>query len=101
MFRNIRFTVGSVALLAALLAAGPALAQGRWSQMKPIPQGEEEVVGVAVSGNQVYVANTWDNTVSVYNTTTHQTTTIPVGLCVMRTAESVVLTCCPPAPEAR
>lgn len=54
MFRNIRFTVSSVALLAALLAAGPALAQGRWSQMKPIPQGEEEVVGVAVGG-KMYV----------------------------------------------
>jgi N-acetylneuraminic acid mutarotase len=54
MFRNIRFTVSSVTLLAALLAAGPALAQGRWSQMKPIPQGEEEVVGVAVGG-KMYV----------------------------------------------
>src|SRR5437867_279204 len=39
-----------VALLFALLVAEPALAQGRWSQMKPIPQGEEEVVGVAVEG---------------------------------------------------
>ena len=28
-------------------------------------------------------------------------TTIPVGTCVMRTALSVVFTCCPPAPEAR
>src|SRR5439155_283132 len=28
-------------------------------------------------------------------------TTIPVGRCVTRTAESVLLTCCPPAPEAR
>ena len=28
-------------------------------------------------------------------------TTMPVGLCVMRTAESVLLTCWPPAPEAR
>src|SRR5437867_31961 len=38
----------AVALLFALLNTGPALAQGRWSQMKPIPQGEEEVVGVAL-----------------------------------------------------
>ena len=30
-----------------------------------------------------------------------QTTTMPEGKCVMRTAESVVLTCWPPAPEAR
>ena len=43
-----------VALLAVLLTAGPALAQGRWSQMKPIPQGEEEVVGVALDG-RMYV----------------------------------------------
>lgn len=28
-------------------------------------------------------------------------TTMPVRMCVIRTARSVVLTCCPPAPEAR
>ena len=28
-------------------------------------------------------------------------TTIPVGTCVIRTAESVLFTCWPPAPEAR
>ena len=28
-------------------------------------------------------------------------TTVPVGLCVIRTAESVLFTCWPPAPEAR
>ena len=28
-------------------------------------------------------------------------TTMPVGMWVIRTAESVVLTCWPPAPEAR
>ena len=43
-----------LALLFGLLVAGPAPAQGRWSQMKPIPQGEEEVVGVAVDG-RMYV----------------------------------------------
>src|SRR5947207_2232618 len=43
-----------VALLVVLLTTGPALAQGRWSQMKPIPQGEEEVVGVALDG-RMYV----------------------------------------------
>lgn len=43
-------------------------------------------VGVAVSGNQVYVANTGDNTVSVYNTTTHQMTTIQVGWAPTRIA---------------
>ncbi len=30
-----------------------------------------------------------------------QETTIPVGRWVMRTAESVTLTCCPPAPLER
>ena len=30
-----------------------------------------------------------------------QVTTSPVGRCVMRTAESVVLTPCPPGPEER
>ena len=30
-----------------------------------------------------------------------QATTMPVGMWVMRTANSVLLTCCPPAPEAR
>jgi hypothetical protein len=29
------------------------------------------------------------------------TTTVPVGRCVMRTADSVLLTCWPPAPPAR
>ena len=28
-------------------------------------------------------------------------TLIPVGLCVSRTADSVVFTCCPPGPDAR
>ena len=30
-----------------------------------------------------------------------QVTTIPVGACVIRTAESVTFTCCPPAPLER
>ena len=32
---------------------------------------------------------------------TWMATTTPVGRCVMRTADSVVFTCCPPAPDAR
>src|SRR5216117_4404527 len=28
-------------------------------------------------------------------------TTMPVGRCVIRTADDVLLTCCPPLPEAR
>jgi len=30
-----------------------------------------------------------------------QVTTMPVGICVMRTADSVLFTCWPPAPDAR
>src|SRR2546422_9485669 len=30
-----------------------------------------------------------------------QTTATPVGICVKRTADSVLLTCCPPAPPER
>jgi N-acetylneuraminic acid mutarotase len=53
-FKNIRIVVSCISAAAMLLAGEPALAQGRWSQLKPIPQGEEEVVGVAVGG-KMYV----------------------------------------------
>ena len=49
-----RVIMAFVAALTALLIAGPALAQGRWSSLKPIPQGEEEVIGVA-AGGKLYV----------------------------------------------
>jgi N-acetylneuraminic acid mutarotase len=39
----------------AALASAQALAQGRWTSLKPIPQGEEEVVGT-VNGGKLYVA---------------------------------------------
>jgi N-acetylneuraminic acid mutarotase len=51
---RIRITVGLCAVVATLLVAGPVLAQGRWSQLKPIPQGEEEVYGTA-GGGKMYV----------------------------------------------
>ena len=38
-FQKIRVLVGCVSVLAMLLIGGQALAQGRWSQLKPIPQG--------------------------------------------------------------
>lgn len=50
-----RFVMGLVAVVAMLSLAGYALGQGRWSSLKPIPQGEEEVVGTAVGG-KLYVA---------------------------------------------
>ena len=53
-FQKIRVVVSYVSVLAMLLIGGEALAQGRWSQLKPIPQGEEEVVGIAVGG-RMYV----------------------------------------------
>jgi hypothetical protein len=34
-----------VVVMLGVLVAGPAMAQGRWTSMKPIPQGEEEVTG--------------------------------------------------------
>ena len=44
--------IGLVSVLATLLIAGQAPAQqaGRWSKLKPIPQGEEEVYGTAAGG---------------------------------------------------
>jgi len=43
-----------VLVVTVLLVAGPALAQGKWSQLKAIPQGEEEVYGTAADG-KMYV----------------------------------------------
>src|SRR2546426_5059015 len=51
---GVRVTVGPVLVMTMLLVAGPALAQGKWSQLKPIPQGEEEVYGTA-AGGKMYV----------------------------------------------
>ena len=47
-----RVVMGLVSILAMLLIAGQALAQqgGRWSKLKPIPQGAEEVYGTAAGG---------------------------------------------------
>src|SRR5206468_2520607 len=46
---GVRVTVGLVLVMTMLLVAGPALAQGKWSQLKPIPQGEEEVYDTAAN----------------------------------------------------
>jgi N-acetylneuraminic acid mutarotase len=54
LFQNIRIAVSCVSVLALFLLGGQALAQGRWSQLKPIPQGEEEVAGIA-AGGKMYV----------------------------------------------
>src|SRR3989441_11524046 len=43
-----------VLVVTVLLVAGPALAQGKWSQLKAIPQGEEEVYGTPADG-KMYV----------------------------------------------
>ena len=53
--RRQRVVIGLVSVLATLLVAGQAPAQGNWSRLKPIPQGEEEVIGVA-AGGKLYVA---------------------------------------------
>ena len=43
-----------VAVFSALLVKGPAYGQSKWSSLKPIPQGEEEVYGTA-AGGKLYV----------------------------------------------
>jgi len=53
MHRRIAFGLVT-ALIVVVFATGPALAQGGWSKLKPIPQGEEEVYGTA-GGGKVYV----------------------------------------------
>ena len=40
--------------IAGLLVTGSAFAQGKWTTLKPIPQGEEEVYGTA-TGGKMYV----------------------------------------------
>jgi N-acetylneuraminic acid mutarotase len=52
----VRLVIGLVAIAVTLLVAGPAPTQevGRWSKLKPIPQGEEEVYGTA-AGGKLYV----------------------------------------------
>src|SRR5262245_32426453 len=39
-----------IAVMAGVVLAGPALAQGRWTSLTPIPQGEEEVYGTTAGG---------------------------------------------------
>jgi len=51
---GVRGQLGFVLVMTMLLVAGPALSRGKWSQLKPIPQGEEEVYGTA-AGGKMYV----------------------------------------------
>lgn len=51
---RVRLGVRCCAVLVLLVVAGPALAQGRWISLKPIPQGEEEVYGIT-AGGKMYV----------------------------------------------
>jgi N-acetylneuraminic acid mutarotase len=44
----------ATAVVTGVLVAGPAFAQGKWSSLKAIPQGEEEVYGTA-AGEKLYV----------------------------------------------
>ena len=47
-------TMATVSELTVVLMAGTAIAQGKWTSLKPIPQGEEEVYGTA-AGGKLYV----------------------------------------------
>jgi YVTN family beta-propeller protein/VCBS repeat-containing protein len=77
-------TVGTYKDASVTVPISPA-SQPTTPGVTPIAVGNYPI-GVAVSGNQVYVANSADGTVSVYNTTTHQVTTIPVGYSPTRVA---------------
>jgi N-acetylneuraminic acid mutarotase len=46
--------IASLTVMTGLLISGSALAQGAWSSLKPIPQGEEEVYGTT-AGGKLYV----------------------------------------------
>jgi N-acetylneuraminic acid mutarotase len=47
-------TMATVSALTVVLMASSANAQGKWTSLKPIPQGEEEVYGTA-TGGKLYV----------------------------------------------
>jgi N-acetylneuraminic acid mutarotase len=47
-------TLAAVCAASVLLISGPALTQGKWTSLKEIPQGEEEVYGTA-AGGKLYV----------------------------------------------
>jgi N-acetylneuraminic acid mutarotase len=49
-----RVAASALIVLAGVLSAAPAFGQGKWSSLKPIPQGEEEVYGTA-TGGKLYV----------------------------------------------
>src|SRR5919197_5290564 len=52
---SMRTAITAAFLIAAgVLATSSAFAQGKWSSLKPIPQGEEEVYGTA-AGGKLYV----------------------------------------------
>jgi N-acetylneuraminic acid mutarotase len=44
----------AILVVTGALATSPAFAQGKWTSLKPIPQGEEEVYGTAADG-KLYV----------------------------------------------
>jgi len=44
----------AILIAAGVLATSSAFAQGKWTSLKPIPQGEEEVYGTA-AGGKLYV----------------------------------------------
>jgi hypothetical protein len=44
----------AILVVTGVLATSSAFAQGKWTSLKPIPQGEEEVYGTA-AGGKLYV----------------------------------------------
>src|SRR5262245_26732348 len=51
---SMRAAMKAAIVAAGILSTGPAFAQGKWSSLKPIPQGEEEVYGTT-AGGKLYV----------------------------------------------
>jgi hypothetical protein len=48
--------ISAAAVIAVSLLAGAASAQGYWTQMKPIPQGANEVIGAAADSCMLMAA---------------------------------------------
>jgi len=66
----------AVAFLMLGLLNGPALAQ-KWVTAAPIPQGAEEVYGIA-AGGKLYVADTNAHRIRVVELATKQVSTLPL-----------------------
>lgn len=84
-----------------LATGGPGMVRAAYSSGKP-------ALGVGAGNTPAIIDESFTSKRSVANFLfchcerwSEATTLIPVGICTARTADSVLLTCCPPGPEAR